>query len=281
MTKTTHAGDFGARPQGLRLPTIPMAIVRPMISIGVIFGLWEIAARTGMINDFLFPPPTAILAALWTEAGPNGNPPYAMLWHILLSFYRLAMGVGLALIAGILIGLAIGLTRWGRATFKPIISAIMPVPTLAWTPVLLLVFGIDNWTTITVVFIATLFEIVYNVVTGLEMMSRKVYWVAHSMGANRVQTFRFVILPGVMPYLITGLKLGVGYAWRALVAAEMLAASSFGLGFMIYDASEYMTMEIIYGGILMISLLGLLIERFGIGQLEKHTIQKWGVNVER
>jgi ABC-type nitrate/sulfonate/bicarbonate transport system permease component len=157
----------------------------------------------------------------------------------------------------------------------------MPIPTLAWTPVLLLIFGIDNRTTITVVFIAASFEVIYNVVTGLEMMTRKVYWVAASMGASRLQTFRYVILPGIMPYLITGLKLGVGYAWRALIAAEMLAASSYGLGFMIYDAQEYMDMKIIYGGILAISVMGLLIERVAIGALERHTVKKWGINVER
>lgn len=258
-----------------------MAVIRPVVSLGVVFGLWELASRYGYINDFLFPPPTQIIAALWTAAGPDGNPPYGFVFSILLSLYRLLAGVGLALVLGTAIGLAIGLTKWGRAIFKPIISALMPIPTLAWTPVLLLIFGIDNRTTITVVFIAASFEVIYNVVTGLEMMTRKVYWVAASMGASRLQTFRYVILPGIMPYLITGLKLGVGYAWRALIAAEMLAASSYGLGFMIYDAQEYMDMKIIYGGILAISVMGLLIERVAIGALERHTVKKWGINVER
>ncbi|MEL5879183.1 ABC transporter permease [Cereibacter sphaeroides] len=276
MTMETAAAPRRARPFAP-----PMALVRPVVSLGLLFGLWEIAARTGTISAFLFPPPTAILASLWVSAGPNGDPPYGTLLDIAMSLYRLLAGVGLALVLGSLIGLAIGLTRWGRAIFKPIISAIMPIPTLAWTPILLLVFGIDNRTTITVVFIAASFEIIYNVVTGIEMMTRKTYWVAASMGASRIQTLRYVIIPGILPYLITGLKLGVGYAWRALIAAEMLAASSHGLGFMIYDAQEYMDMKSIYGGILTISVLGLLIERGVVGALEKRTIEKWGVNVER
>ena len=269
-------------PTGHRLRLrLPMQIVRPVVTLGLLFTLWEIAARTGLVNDFLFPPPTAIAQALWTISGPNGAEPYALVMHILMSMYRLLFGVGLALVLGTLIGLAIALTRWGRAIFKPIISALMPVPTLAWTPILLLVFGIDNRTTIAVVFIAASFEVIYNVVTGVEMLSKKNYWVAQSMGATNRQIFTKVLLPGILPYLITGLKLGVGYAWRALIAAEMLAASSHGLGFMIFDASEYMSMEIIYGGILVISLLGLLIERVAIGELEKRTIHKWGVHVER
>lgn len=281
MTHPTETLARGRAGTGRWRLHVPMSVIRPAISLGVLFGVWELLARTGVINDFLFPPPTQIAEALWVEAGPNGNPPYALAFHIWASMYRLLMGVGLALSLGTLIGLAIGLTRWGRAIFKPIISSIMPVPTLAWTPILLLIFGIDDWTTITVVFIAASFEVIYNVVTGTEMLTRKVYWVAQSMGATRLQTFRYVILPGILPYLITGLKLGVGYAWRALIAAEMLAASSFGLGFMIFDASEYMSMDIIYGGIIAIAVLGLLIERVVIGRLEDATIHKWGVNVER
>jgi NitT/TauT family transport system permease protein len=258
-----------------------MRWVRPVISIVALAALWETAARLGWISDFLFPPPTEVAAALWRQSGPGGNPPYAIVFHILNSLYRLLAGVGLALVIGTILGLMIGMTRWGRAIFKPIISAIMPVPTLAWTPILLLVFGVDDRTTITVVFIAASFEVIYNVVAGVEFLSVRVFWVVQSMGASRLQTFWKVIIPGILPYLITGLKLGVGYAWRALIAAEMLAASSFGLGFMIYDASEYMSMDVIYGGMIAISLLGYVIENLLIGRLEAVTIQKWGVQIER
>lgn len=276
MTMTSTPSQ--TRGRGFAFPPKIMTVLRPVITIGLLLGLWEIAARTGMINDFLFPPPSVIFLNLFQSIGqPSGG----ILMDIFSSTYRLLVGVGLALVFGTLIGLAIGLTRWGRFVFRPIISAIMPIPTLAWTPILLLVFGIDDKTTITVVFIATTFEIIYNVVTGLEMMTRKVYWVASSMGASRIQMLRFVIIPGVLPYLVTGLKLGTGYAWRALIAAEMLAASSHGLGFKIFDAQEYMDMPSIYGGIIVISVMGLLIERVAIGTIEAHTINKWGINVER
>lgn len=260
---------------------IGMNVLRPIISIGTVFLLWELAARFGLISDFLFPPPSQIAETLWRLTGPTGNPPYAIVHHILNSLYRLSVGVALALVVGTIIGLLIGLRAWGRAIFKPIISAIMPIPTLAWTPVMLLVFGVDNKTTITIVFIATLFEVIYNVVVGIEMMSARTFWVAKSMGASRWQIFWKVILPGTMPYLITGLKLGFGFAWRALIAAEMLAASSFGLGFMIFDAAEYMSMDVIFGGIILIAVLGYLIENLLIGRLEAATIRKWGVQVER
>jgi taurine transport system permease protein len=262
-------------------PSALLGKFRPAISIVTVLVLWETAARLGWINSFLFPPPTHVLASLWRQAGPAGDPPYAIVFHVLKSLYRLFAGIGLAVVVGTILGLSVGMTRWGRAVFKPIISFIMPVPTLAWTPVLLLVFGVDDRTTIAVVFIASSFEIIYNVVAGVEMLNVRVLWVAQSMGASRSQTFWKVIVPGILPYLIIGLKLGVGYAWRALIAAEMLAASSYGLGFMIYDASEYMSMDIIYAGMIVISALGYLIENVLIGRLEAVTVQKWGVQVER
>jgi NitT/TauT family transport system permease protein len=277
--------------------TVDAAIVRPPLaqpggaragilalrlgSIIVPLLLWELAARLGWINTFLFPPPSRILATLWSQSGPNGNPPWAIPIHVGRSLIRLLAGVALAVGIGTIAGVVIGLNRWARAILRPIISALMPVPTLAWTPVLLLVMGIDDRTTILVVFLAAVFEMIYTIVAGIEMMNVKLFWVAQSMGATRLQIFVRVIIPAIFPYLITGMRLGTGYAWRALIAAEMLAASSFGLGFMIYDASEYMNMDVIYGGVMLIAVLGFLLENVLIGRLESATTEKWGVQNER
>lgn len=258
-----------------------MPFVRPVLSIGIPLLLWEIAAQMGWLNTFLFPPPSAVARVIFAMAGGEANPPGAIFYHVGRSLFRLLAGLALAVVIGTIIGVAIGMTRWGRAIFKPIISALMPVPTLAWTPILMLAVGIDDRTTIIVVFIAASFEIIYTVISAVEMLSVRTFWVAQSMGATRWQMFRMVILPGILPYLITGMKLGSGYAWRALIAAEMLAASSYGLGFMIFDASEYMSMEVIYGGIFLIAVLGYLIENVVIGRLEAATVNKWGVQVER
>jgi len=277
--------------------TVDAAIVRPPLaqlgssraailalrlgSIIVPLLLWELGARLGWINTFLFPPPSKILATLWSQSGPNGNPPWAIPIHVGRSLIRLLAGVALAVVIGTIAGVVIGLNRWARAILRPIISALMPVPTLAWTPVLLLVMGIDDRTTIFVVFLAAVFEMIYTIVAGIEMMNVKLFWVAESMGATRLQIFVRVIIPAIFPYLITGMRLGTGYAWRALIAAEMLAASSFGLGFMIYDASEYMNMDVIYGGVMLIAVLGFLLENVLIGRLESATTEKWGVQNER
>ena len=264
----------------LRSSTIAVSIGRVAVIVVPLLA-WEICSRLGLINGFLFPAPSLILRKLWVQSGPGGNPPYAILWHVAYSLLRLLSGIVLAVIIGTLLGVALGMSRRMRLAFQPIISILMPVPTLAWTPVLLLIFGIDNRTTILVVFLAAVFEMIYIVASGIEMMNVKMLWVAQSMGASKWQIFWRVIIPGIFPYLITGTRLGTGYAWRALIAAEMLAASTYGLGFMIYDASEYMNMDVIYGGVVLIAVLGYLLENVVIGKVEAATTEKWGVLNER
>lgn len=255
--------------------------LRPVISVGGLLLLWEWAASAGFINGALIPAPSAIFASLWLQAGPDGHPPYVIWAHAGRSLYRILSGMGLAIVFGTMIGLAIGMTRWGRRIFQPLVSAMLPIPTLAWTPILLLVFGIDDKTTITVVFLAASFQIIYNVAAGLEALSDKPFWVAQSMGASRLKCVWVVALPGIFPFLITGVKLGIGFAWRSLIAAEMLAASSFGLGFMIFDAVEYLSMDVIFGGIMLIATMGYLLENVIMGRVEAATIKRWGVQVER
>src|SRR5690606_33193135 len=143
----------------------------------VLLASWELAAQLDWINTFLFPPPSHIATTIWAQSGPNGNPPWAMPLHVLRSMIRLLSGLALDVVIGTILGILIGMTRWARVIFQPIISIMMPVPTLAWTPVLLLLTGIDDQTTIIVVFIAAVFEVIYTIVAGIEMTNVKLFWV--------------------------------------------------------------------------------------------------------
>lgn len=255
--------------------------LRPVISVAVVLGLWEVACALQWINATLIPPPSVVFATLWQQAGPNGPQPYVLWAHAGKSLYRILAGMLMAVWIGSIIGLLIGMTQWGRRVFQPLVSAMLPIPTLAWTPVLLLIFGIDDRTTIAVVFLAASFQIIYNVTAGLNAMSDKPFWVLQSMGASRLQCVWTVALPGIFPYLITGIKLGIGFAWRSLIAAEMLAASSYGLGFMIFDAVEYLSMDTIFGGVMLIAGMGYVLENVVMGRIEAATVRRWGVQTER
>jgi taurine transport system permease protein len=273
VTAPARASSFGWKQNARWL--------RPVISVGTLLLLWELAATFGLVNATLIPPPSAVFLGLWVQAGPNGHPPYATWAHVGNSLYRIVAGMLLAIVVGSMVGLSIGLSRWGRRIFQPLVSAMLPIPTLAWTPILLLVFGIDDRTTITVVFLAASLQIIYNVAAGLEALSEKPFWVAQSMGASRLRCVWMVALPAIFPFLITGVKLGIGFAWRSLIAAEMLAASSYGLGFMIFDAVEYLSMDTIFGGVVLIALLGYVLENVIMGRVEAATTRRWGVQVER
>jgi len=109
-------------------------------------------------------------------------------------------------------------------------------------------------------------------------MTIKHIWAAQTMGASRTTIFLKVLLPGSMPYIIAGHKLALGRAWRALVATEMVVATGYGLGYLIFEARTFMDTETMYGGIAMIALLGLLIEKFAFGRLERLTVERWGMS---
>ena len=263
-----------------RLASLSNRIGVPIIAIGLPLLAWELLSAIYPSGSFLFPAPSSIARLIWSQLSfdnQNGE----LIGHVGYSLLRLLVGVALATIVGTIIGALIGFTQWGRMILRPLLSLFMPVPALAWTPIFLLLIGIDNRTTILIVLIAASFEIIVNVASGIDNMNRRLLWVADSMGATNMQKLTKVIIPGILPYLITGVKLGTGFAWRSLIAAEMLAAGSYGLGFMIYRASELLDMKTIYAGLVIIAFLGYVIENVLIGRVEAATTERWGIQVER
>ena len=136
--------------------------------------------------------------------------------------------------------------------------------------------GFGDPTIVTVGALAAFFPIVYNTVTGVRSIEKRLVWSAQSMGANRWTVFLKVSLPGASAHIFTGLKLGFARGWRTIIAVEMIAASLWGLGFMIFDAREYLQPAVIYGGILVLAIIYLFIENVLIKSVEKNTVEKWG-----
>jgi NitT/TauT family transport system permease protein len=144
--------------------------------------------------------------------------------------------------------------------------------------VIILWLGLGNATIIFVTMLASIFPIIYNSAAGVRSMTIKHIWAAETMGADKKTIFLRVLLPGAMPYIIAGHKLALGRAWRALVATEMVVATGYGLGYLIFEARTFMDTETMYGGIAMIAILGLIIEKGFFGRLERKTIEKWGMS---
>lgn len=251
-----------------------------MFPIMVAIAFWELISRLELVNPILLPPPSKIFLHTLYLLSPKGvgDVSFFLERHMFISFFRIMAGYLMAAVSCTILGLLMGVNKHAYAFFNPLIVLIMPIPSLAWVPVVILWLGLGNKTIIFITMLASIFPIIYNTAAGVRSMTVKHIWAAEIMGASRTTVFLKVLLPGAMPYIIAGQKLALGRAWRALVGTEMVVATGYGLGYLIFEARTFMDTETMYGGIAMIALLGLLIEKAIFGKIERVTVERWGMS---
>ena len=178
---------------------------------------------------------------------------------------------------GLTIGVLMGRSRRMEDICLPLVSILAPIPGLAYTPLFLLWFGPGEVSAVLLVAFVSMFPVIYNSWTGVKAV--KEIWVrsAQAMGADNHRMFRHVILPGALPYILTGLRLGLAQAWRILVAVEMLAAVPWGLGWLIFGAREFLNTDAMMAGVVVIAVIGLALEKFVFQKLENYTVVRWGM----
>jgi NitT/TauT family transport system permease protein len=208
-------------------------------------------------------------------------PQPTLLVYLYRSIYRFTIGYGLGAILGIAVGILMGINKHFYRMASPILSLLISVPTIAWVPLFLITVGIGDETIILAIFLGCFFAIVYNTMNGIRSINKELIWVSKIMGANKTTIFSKVLLPGASVSIITGLRLAVGYSWRALVGAEMLASISGGIGYLVYAARAFNAVNIMFTGLVIIALGGLIIDNLVLGALEKKTIEKWGMIKKR
>ena len=225
----------------------------------------------------LFPPrffpPLEAIAAVFARLTVSGILPH----HALDTLVRLTAGFALAAFVGVTIGILMGRSRRAEDILLPLVSIGAPIPGLAYAPLFLLWFGLGNVSAVLLVAFVSAFPIIFNTWTGVKAV--KEIWVrsAQAMGADDRRLFRHVILPGALPYILTGLRLGLAQAWRILVGVEMLAAVPWGLGWMIFGAREFLNTDVMLAGIVVIALIGLALEKLVFQRLEQFTVVRWGM----
>ena len=186
-------------------------------------------------------------------------------------------GFALAIVVGLPLGIMMGRFRPLERFFMPLASALMPIPSLAWVPVFILWFGLGNTVSILIVFYAALFPMMLNAWSGVRSVNQLWLRAAGAMGANEHAMFWKVILPGASPFIITGLRQAFLRAWIAVVGAEMLASSDWGLGWVIYDAKEFLNADVMIASLVVIGAIGFTFERLVFGSIERATVQRWGM----
>jgi NitT/TauT family transport system permease protein len=215
--------------------------------------LWEVSARAGVVDVRFFPAPSGI-AHQAVELTSSGE-----LWgHLAASLQRLAWGTLLGGIPALLLGIAMGLYRPIRAAIDPLISATYPVPKSAILPLILLIFGLGEASKIVMVALGVFFPVLINTITGVLQIDKIYLDVGRNFRATRWQTFRTVALPGALPSIMAGIKLGIGMGLILIAIAEMVGAKN-GIGFMIWDAWQILSVETMYVGLIVISILGFLL----------------------
>ncbi len=247
-------------------------VARTAFPFLVVALVWEITAHLGIFPRKLFPPLEEVAAA-FIRLTAAGILPH----HVLDTLVRLIAGFALAAVGGVAIGFAMG--RWRRAEdiILPLVSIGAPIPGIAYAPLFLLWFGLGNMTTVLLVGFVSAFPIIFNSWTGVKAV--KEVWVrsAQAMGADDRRLFHHVILPGALPYVLTGLRLGLAQAWRILVGVEMLAAVPWGLGWMIFGAREFLNTDVMLAGVVVIGVIGLALEKLVFQRLEQYTVVRWGM----
>jgi ABC-type nitrate/sulfonate/bicarbonate transport system permease component len=182
-----------------------------------------------------------------------------------------------AAICAVVIGIVMGRSKTAYQIFYPILSAIYPIPSLAWLPFIILFLGFTREAIWFVIFLSSFVRIIYTVISGVQNINIEYILAAKNLGFNKLKIVWGVILPCALPHIITGLRLGFGSAWRSLIGAEMLVVTLGGLGKFIWVSQWYFDFDKVIAGIVTISLISIFIEEVIFKRLEKNTLVKWGL----
>jgi len=245
---------------------------RAAATVAIAAALYEALARSGWFAPALMPTLPRIADALIGTLFDG-----SMIAHAGATLYRVLTGLGLAVAAGLPLGILMGRFRAVENFVLPLASALMPIPSLAWVPVFILWFGLGNTVSILIVFYAAVFPMLLNTWTGVRAVNPLWLRAAGAMGADERALFWKVIIPGASPFIITGLRQAFLRAWIAVVGAEMLAASDFGLGWVIFDAKEFLNADLMLASLAVIGAIGFAFERLVFGSLERATVLRWGM----
>ncbi len=223
-----------------------------MVSPALLVVLWETLVRTHVLDERFFPAPSSIVG---TFAGLVSSGELQM--HVVASLTRVIFGFVLGAAPGLALGLAMGTSRWVRAALNPIVAATYPIPKSAIVPLLLLIFGLGEGSKVVLVAIGVFYLVLINTMAGVMNIERIYMEAARNFGADRLRFFLTVALPGALPLIFTGLRLGMGIALILVVIAEMVGARN-GIGYLIWHAWTIFAVEHMFVGLVVIAVLGWL-----------------------
>ena len=241
-------------------------------SLVVAAAAWEAFARSGLFPAAVAPPVHVIVLAVARMVGDG-----SLFVHVGTTLGRIAAGLVLAAVVGVPLGLVMGRIRRIERLILPLVSVLSPIPSLAWVPIFIVWFGLGNAATVALVIYAAIFPLVLNTWTGVRSVNGLWLRAAEAMGADRRALFVKVMLPAALPFVVAGARQAFARAWIAVVGGEMIAATTRGLGFVIFDAKEFLNTDMMMAALLVIGFCGLAFERWLFQAIERRTVARWGM----
>jgi nitrate/nitrite transport system permease protein len=233
----------------------------PLVVLALVVGLWQVLCGQPGAD---LPPPSKVVADSWELISDpfydRGGLDKGLFWHLLASLRRVATGYAFAAVAGVALGTLVGSSIWAMRGLDPIFQVLRTVPPLAWLPLSLAAFRDGQPSAIFVIFITAVWPIIINTAVGVRNIPQDYRNVARVIRLNAFEYFWKIMLPATVPYMFTGLRIGVGLSWLAIVAAEMLIGGT-GIGFFIWDAWNSSLISDIIVALIYVGIVGFLLDR--------------------
>ncbi len=260
LTLATPRTPLAARMAGAAADAMVRA-VPPVVVIALFLLAWEIMCRKAGAT---LPPPSKVVANAWELiANPffdHGGLDKGLFWHLIASLQRVALGYALAAVCGVALGTLVGQSTWAMRGLDPIFQVLRTVPPLAWLPLSLAAFRDGQPSAIFVIFITAIWPIIINTAVGIRNIPQDYRNVAQVLRLNQLEFFWKIMIPAAAPYIFTGLRIGIGLSWLAIVAAEMLIGGV-GIGFFIWDSWNSSRLADIIVALVYIGITGFVLDR--------------------
>jgi len=242
-----------------------------LVFFGGLIVAWEVVARAGFWPEYLFPPPSKVLAAIAHGFGDQSYP-----IGIRDSLWRLVQGYAIALVVGLTIGMAMAEVRWIKDTVGLLVMGLQALPSICWLPLALLWFGLNERAILFVVVMGAVMSIAQSTEDGVRNTAPVYIKAARNLGAKGPRIYTAVIFPAALPSIVTGMKMGWAFAWRSLMAGELLYTLP-GLGHLLNMGRELNDMAQVLAVIIVIIAIGLLADKLVFGTIEQRVRARWGL----
>jgi ABC-type nitrate/sulfonate/bicarbonate transport system permease component len=247
-------------------------IIQTIISIVLLLVIWDIASHTGIFgrvsvksSEFLLPPPNKVFQSMY-EMTKSGYLPQ----NIWISMQRVIIGFVIAVVIGLPVGIGMGMSKTINTFLNPYLKLFSPIPGVAWVPLAILWFGLGSNAAIFIITVGSMSPIIINTLQGINDVDKKLLQALKTMDASNLQIIRWCIIPSIIPYIVSGFKLGLGFAWRVVIAAELVGVPG-GLGYVLNVGRNTGNTEVTIVTIICLGVIMIVMEQLFFAPIEKVT----------